>query len=192
MGRAVRIAPLMGGGCSSASPAAAAGVKVAVAVRGGACGGVVRRPQRSHSVPHPLVCRWAAVAGRYAQVGCLRFHRFRCLLLSSSRSISSTHVRLSHAIHPPAPVAPPRGTGHPPFCFESIVLRLLARHCSCRYLRRRATSRRLGSSSPSCRSTTRSQMIRRTGLSSDSVSESSLELTHPCPCVLQYAAAAPA
>ena len=87
---------------------------------------------------------------------------------------------------------PSSGTGHPPFCFESIVLRLLARHCSCRYLCRRATSRRLGSSSPSCRSTTRSQMIRRTGLSSDSVSERSLELTHPCPCVLQYAAAAPA
>ena len=96
----------MGGGCSSASPAAAAGVEVAVVMRGRACGGVVRRPQRSHSVPHPLVCRWAAVAGGCPQVRCLRVHRLRCLLSSSSRSTSSTHVRFSHAIHPPAPFAP--------------------------------------------------------------------------------------
>jgi hypothetical protein len=90
-------------GASSAPPAAAAGVEVAVVVRGRACGGVVRRAQPSHSVPHPLVCRWAAVAGGCAQVRCLRVHRLRCLLSSSSRSTSSTHVRFSHDIHPPAP-----------------------------------------------------------------------------------------
>ena len=92
--------PVRGG--SSAPPAAASVVEVAVPVRGGTFGGLMRCTARSNSVSTPSRCGLAAVAGGCADFACLRFHDVQLSMSSSSWVTSSTQVRLAHTTHPPA------------------------------------------------------------------------------------------